>query len=94
MATRVLERTTLDTDILDTSKAFAGLLSQVQTVYQDRVERIYAPLTEEPESRKAEQRAREDLLKERIAALEMTPDEQVWPTSYRLFDGGAFPWLV
>lgn len=69
-ASRVLGRATLDTDIVDTSKAFAGLLAQVQSAYQDRLELIQTQLTEELESWKAEQQAREDLLKERIATLE------------------------
>jgi hypothetical protein len=69
-ASRVLGRATLDTDIVDTSKAFAGLLAQVQTAYQDRLELIQTQLTEELESWKAEQQTREDLLKERIATLE------------------------
>lgn len=69
-ASRVLGRATLDTDIVDTGKAFAGLLAQVQTAYQDRLELIQTQLTEELESWKAEQQAREDLLKERIATLE------------------------
>jgi hypothetical protein len=69
-ASRVLGRATLDTDIVDTSKAFAGLLAQVQTAYQDRLELIQTQQTEELESWKAEQQARDDLLKERIATLE------------------------
>jgi hypothetical protein len=69
-ASRVLGRATLDTDIVDTSKAFAGLLAQVQAVCQDRLELIQTQLTDELESWKSEQQAREDLLKERIAALE------------------------
>lgn len=69
-ASRLLGRATLDTDIVDTSKVFAGLLGQVQTVYQDRLESIQTQLTEELESWRAEQKAREDLLKERITTLE------------------------
>jgi hypothetical protein len=69
-ASRVLGRASLDTDIVDTSKAFAGLLAQVQAICQDRLELIQTQLTEELESRKAEQQAREDLLNERIATLE------------------------
>jgi hypothetical protein len=69
-ASRVLGRATLDTDIVDTSKVLAGLLGQVQAGYQDRLESIQTQLTEELESWKAEQQAREDLLKERITTLE------------------------
>ncbi|KAJ5873606.1 uncharacterized protein N7473_013165 [Penicillium subrubescens] len=69
-ASRVLGRATLDTDVEDTGKALAGLLAQVQRVYQDRLEQIQTQLAEDLESWKAEQQAQEDLLKERIATLE------------------------
>jgi flagellar motility protein MotE (MotC chaperone) len=69
-ASQVLGRPTLDTGILDTSKALAGLLAQVQNAYQDRLEQIQAQLTEELQSWKAEQQTREDLHTERITALE------------------------
>lgn len=69
-ASRMLGRSALDADLVDTSKAFAGLLAQVQAIYQNRLELLQAQLTEELESWKAEQQAREDLLKERIAGLE------------------------
>jgi hypothetical protein len=38
-------RATLDRDIVDTSKAVAGLLEQVQTAYQDRLELVQTQLT-------------------------------------------------
>ena len=59
-ASRVLGRATLDTDIVDTSKAFAELLAQAQAVCQDRLGLIQTQLTEELESWKVEQQARED----------------------------------
>jgi hypothetical protein len=46
-ASQVLGRPTLNAGILDTSKALAGLLAQVQNAYQDRLEQIQAQLTEE-----------------------------------------------
>lgn len=69
-ASRVLGRPTLDAGILDTSKALAGLLAQVKNAYQDRLDQIQTQLTEEVQSWRAEQQAREDLHTARLATLE------------------------
>lgn len=66
-ASRVLGRPTLDAGILDTSKAFAGLLAQVKNAYQDRLDQIQTRQTEELQSWRAEQQAREDLQRARLA---------------------------
>jgi polyhydroxyalkanoate synthesis regulator phasin len=60
----------MNAGILDTSKALAGLLAQVQNAYQDRLEQIQAQLTEELQSWKIEQQTRETKHTERITTLE------------------------
>jgi hypothetical protein len=69
-ASQVLGRPTLNAGILDTSKALAGLLAQVQNAYQDRLEQIQAQLTEELQNWKTEQQTREYKCTERITTLE------------------------
>ena len=63
-ASRVLGRTALDAEFVDTSKAFAGLLAQIQNIQQGRLGLIQAQLTDQLDNWKAEQRIREGALKE------------------------------
>ena len=71
-ASEVLGRPILDIDILDTGKAFAA---QLQKVYQDSLEQLQTQLTEELQSWKAEQQAREGLYLGRITTLETEVDK-------------------
>ncbi|KAJ5668546.1 uncharacterized protein N7477_007116 [Penicillium maclennaniae] len=90
-ASQVLGRPILDAGILDTGKALAGLLIQVQDAYQSRLQQIQAQLTEVLQSWRAEQQVREDLhagrietLKHEVNKLHKELKEAQQATSYRI----------